>query len=238
MRRLRIAHLYPRDMNIYGDLGNVITLRRRLEWRRYAVDVVPVEVGTPFRWEDADIIFGGGGQDSGQLRIADDVGARADDLRRAAADGVPMLLICGMYQLFGHWFTTLGGRTILGIGIFNATTRADVQRLIGNVVVDSRFGRLVGFENHSGQTTLGVDQAPLGIVRKGHGNNLHRDYEGAVTREVVGCYLHGPVLPKNPKLADHLIAAALIRRYGSCALPKLDDSLEREAAARAAARAA
>jgi CobQ-like glutamine amidotransferase family enzyme len=236
MRRLRIAHLYPRDMSIYGDVGNVITLRRRLEWRGYAVDVVPIEVGTPFRWDDADIVVGGGGQDSGQFRIADDLGARADDLRRAAADGLPMLVICGLYQLFGQWFTTLEGQTILGIGIFNATTRAGVRRLIGNVVIDSRFGRLVGFENHSGQTTLGPDQAPLGTVRKGHGNNVHRNDEGAVTREVVGCYLHGPVLPKNPTLADHLIAAALIRRYGICELPGLDDSLERDAAARATAR--
>ena len=238
MKRLRIAHLYPRDMNIYGDVGNVITLRRRLEWRGYAVDVVPVEVGTPFRWEDADIVFGGGGQDSAQLRIADDLSARADDLRRAAGEGLPMLVICGLYQLFGRWFTTFGGQTILGIGIFNATTRAARQRLIGNVVVDSRFGRLVGFETHSGQTTLEPGQAPLGTVRKGHGNNLRGGDEGAVTREVIGCYLHGPVLPKNPALADHLIAAALIRRYGSSELPALDDSLERKAAARAAARAA
>jgi lipid II isoglutaminyl synthase (glutamine-hydrolysing) len=236
-KKIRIAHLYPREMNIYGDLGNVITLKQRLAWRGYEVQIQPVEIGEPVDWSEIDLVFGGGGQDSGQLVMGADLIKRGPDLRQMAEDGVPMLVICGTYQLFGHGFTTLEGQEIPGIGLFGASTIGSKVRMIGNVVIKSeRFGTLVGFENHSGQTILEADQEPLGIVEKGYGNNPKSRREGAVRRNVVGSYLHGPVLPKNPALADGLIAAALERRWGSAQLEPLDDRLEQEAARVAATR--
>jgi CobQ-like glutamine amidotransferase family enzyme len=235
MKKLVIAHLYPREMNIYGDLGNVLTLRRRLEWRGYEVVVRPVEVGEPFDWAEVDVVFGGGGQDSGQLVVGPDLLRRGEQLRRLAADGVPMLVICGMYQLFGRGFTTMEGQEIPGIDVLRVSTVGGRVRMIGNVVVDSAFGQLVGFENHSGQTLLEPDQEPLGRVRQGFGNDPKSGYEGAVRGNVIGTYLHGPVLPKNPALADHLLSAA-VRRWGVTELAPLDDALELAAARVAVSR--
>jgi CobQ-like glutamine amidotransferase family enzyme len=236
MSRLTIAHLYPREMNIYGDLGNVITLTKRLEWRGYEVRVRPVEIGEPFDFADADIVFGGGGQDSGQLIMGSDLIKRGEELRQLAGDGVPMLVICGTYQLFGHGFTTMEGQEIPGIDVFRASTVGSRVRMIGNIVVDSPYGRLVGFENHSGQTILESDQLPLGKVTKGFGNNPKSGREGAVSVNAMGTYMHGPILPKNPHLADHLISIALKRRYGVSELEPLNDYRELAAAAVAASR--
>jgi CobQ-like glutamine amidotransferase family enzyme len=229
-RGVVIAHLYPREMNIYGDFGNIVSLRKRLEWRGYDVTVRGVEVGEPFDFSDVDIVFGGGGQDSGQVVMGEDLLVRGGELRRLATDGVPMLVICGTYQLFGRGFTTIEGKEIPGIGVFAAQTVGSRVRMIGNVVVDSRFGLLVGFENHSGQTTLDAGQDPLGAVRKGYGNNSECRDEGASTGNVIGTYMHGPVLPKNPRLADHLILTALRRKFGVTELAPLDDKLEMRAA--------
>jgi len=226
VRKVVIAHLYPREMNIYGDLGNVLALTRRLEWRGYEVDVRAVEIGEPFDWGATDIVFGGGGQDSGQLIMGTDLLSRGEDLRQLAADGVPMLAICGTYQLFGRGFTTLDGREIPGIDIFRASTIGSNVRMTGNIVIDSPFGRLVGFENHSGQTILEPGQEPLGKVRKGYGNNPKSRREGAMSSQAIGTYLHGPILPKNPALADHLILAALKRRYNVVELEPLNDNIE------------
>jgi CobQ-like glutamine amidotransferase family enzyme len=230
MNTIIIAHLYPREMNIYGDLGNIIALTRRLEWRGYAVEVRSVEVGKFFDFSKVDIIFGGGGQDSGQLIVGTDLLIYGEVLRNLADSGMPMLLICGLYQLFGNKFVTNNNQIIKGIDVFNITTIASDTRMIGNIVIESSFGRLVGFENHSGQTQLGVNQLPLGKVKHGFGNNSTRKHEGAVRNNAIGCYLHGPVLPKNPKLADALILAALKRKYGIAELLKLDDSIELRAA--------
>jgi CobQ-like glutamine amidotransferase family enzyme len=183
------------------------------------------------------MVFGGGGQDSGQVAVGADLLLRGDDLRRLAADGMPMLVICGLYQLFGHAFITHDGREIPGIDVIDATTRASNTRMIGNVVVNSpRFGRLVGFENHSGQTELADGQEPLGKVLKGGGNKLGSGQEGAVAGNIIGTYLHGPVLPKNPKLADFLIRKASERKFGTGEFESLDDTLEQLAADSAAAR--
>lgn len=233
---IKIAHLYPREMNIYGDMGNIITLVKRLEWRGYAAEVLPVEVGEPFDFTSVDIIFGGGGQDSGQLVVGADLLTRGQALREAAAAGMPMLVICGLYQLFGREFITASGAVIPGIGVFAAVTKAGPVRMIGNMVVGSGHGRLVGFENHSGQTILDHDQPALGRVEKGYGNNPKSKAEGAVSGAVIGTYLHGPLLPKNPELADYLLLTALKRRYGATALEPLDDTLEQSAAAVAAVR--
>lgn len=233
--KLIIAHLYPRDMNIYGDMGNIITLRQRLQWRGHEVQVKAVEVGEAFDFATADIVFGGGGQDSGQVVVAADLAKRGEDLRQAAADGVPMLTICGLYQLFGRGFTTMEGQELPGIDIFRASTVGSTARMIGNIVVESSWGRLVGFENHSGQTTLEAGQQALGRVTKGFGNNETSRQEGAISGAAIGTYLHGPILPKNPVLADHLIATALKRR-GVAELEPLDDTLEEQASRVAASR--
>ena len=236
MSDLVIAHLYPWEMNIYGDTGNVIALRRRLEWRglQAVVDLVPA--GAPYDLAGADLVFAGGGQDRSQLDVAGDLQDRAGAVHDAVAAGVVFLLVCGTYQLFGRRFLTHDGVEIPGIGVFAMETVAGARRMIGNVVVDSPWGRLVGFENHSGRTLLDPGQEALGMVVKGHGNDGESGREGAVTGNCFGTYLHGSLLPKNPRFADELLLRALRRRHGAdVTLPALDDSLE-EAAAAAAAR--
>jgi len=224
-----IAHLYPGEMNIYGDMGNIITLRKRLEWRGYEVVLRRLEAGKAFDWDKVDLVFGGGGQDSGQLIAGPDLIRHSDDLTGLSRAGVPMLVVCGLYQLFGRGFTTIEGQELPGIGIFRADTVGSARRMTGNILIDTQFGRLVGFENHSGQTELDSDQAPLGRVLKGFGNNEGRRDEGAVSGNTIGTYLHGPILPKNPTLADYLILAALKRRWNVTELAPLDNSLERKA---------
>jgi CobQ-like glutamine amidotransferase family enzyme len=233
---LTIVHLYPVEMNIYGDRGNVLALCKRLEWRGIGSKVVEVGIGDSFDLSKADIIFSGGGQDRGQLGVGVDLRKRADNLREAVDRGVVVLTVCGAYQLFGRGFTTAEGDRIDGIGIFGAETLAGPVRMIGNIVVESPWGSLVGFENHSGATTLDQDQPPIGRVLKGFGNNPTSGFEGAATKNAFGTYLHGSLLPKNPRFADHLLRSALIRRYGSELLEPLDDRLENRAAEVAAAR--
>lgn len=230
MKSITIAHLYPNEMSIYGDGGNVRVLVQRLQWRGYAVVVKPVEIGQPFDFSNADIVFGGGGQDRGQLLVGEDLIERGEALRQAAIEGMPMLLVCGLYQLFGRDFTPINGQLIQGIEVFHMSTIGSAVRMIGNTVVDSPYGRLVGFENHSGQTVLDKGQESLGKVVKGFGNNPKSKREGAVTGNAIGTYLHGPILPKNPILADHLILQALKRKFGVTELELLDDTLEMVAA--------
>lgn len=234
MSKLTIVHLYPEEMNIYGDRGNVLTLSKRLQWRGIEHNVVEIGVGQEYDFTKADIIFGGGGQDKGQTVVAEDLARKADSLRAAASDGVVMLMVCGMYQLFGHGFQPGNGDYIKGIGIFDAQTTAGDERLIGNVLVDTAWGQLVGFENHSGVTTLGDNQPALGAVRMGYGNDGQGGEEGAVTQNVYGTYLHGSLLPKNPTFADHLLLTAARRKFGEdYVLPDLDDNLEQLAHAHA-----
>lgn len=228
-KTIKIVHLYPREMNIYGDNGNVLVLRRRLEWRNYKVELEPVGVGHKFP-KDTDIIIGGGGQDSGQVTIQDDLVKKAAELKAMADDGVVMLMICGMYQLFGHHFLTIGGEKLKGIGYFDMMTIGGPKRLIGNIKTSSPFGRLTGYENHSGLTTLAGGQASLGTAKKGQGNNGHDKTEGAIKNNVFGSYMHGPVLSKNPVLADYLLRKAVERRYNQKLQGSLDDNLEYQAA--------
>lgn len=234
MSKLTIVHLYPKEMNIYGDGGNVLALSKRLQWRGIEHNVVEVGVGQDYDFTKADIVFGGGGQDKGQTTVAEDLAGKADSLREAASAGVVMLTVCGMYQLFGHGFDPADGDYIKGIGIFDAETVAGKERMIGNMVVDTAWGQLVGFENHSGVTTLGLNQPALGDVRMGSGNDGQSGDEGAVTQNVYGTYLHGSLLPKNPQFADHLLLTAARRKYGNdYVLPDLDDHLEQLAHAAA-----
>lgn len=227
-KTLRILHLYPREMNIYGDWGNVLTIKRRAEWHGYATEIVEHHPGKPFPRE-VDIIVGGGGQDSGQGVVKDDLLRIGDTLRELADDDVPMLMICGLYQLFGRFFQTHSGEKIPGIGIFAMETIAGDTRLIGNVVTKTPFGELIGYENHSGLTVLDDDQPALGVVQKGAGNNGSDKTEGAIYRCVFGSYLHGSLLPKNPVLADALIEAAAFRKYGGFESAIIDDTFATKA---------
>ena len=204
MTTIKIIQLYPKDMNLYGDWGNTLTLKKRLEWRGFGVE-------TDF--STGDIFVGGGGQDAGQLAIQDDLLSRGEELETLANDGVPMLLICGMYQLFGRQFVTNDGSIIRGIGVLPVETTAGEERLIGNITLESEeFGAIVGYENHSGQTFLDDTVQPLGKVVRGAGNNTTDGTEGVQFNNVIATYLHGSLLPKNPKIADFLIAKVLERR--------------------------
>lgn len=222
-------------MNIYGDYGNALVLKRRLEWYGYDAQLITYNPGDEFP-NDIDIIIGGGGQDSGQNKIQADLLSISPRLKKLADQGTPMLMICGLYQLFGKFFKTAGGEIIKGIGILDVETYGKSERLIGNVITHSTdFGILYGYENHSGQTYLGKHVSPLGRVQLGAGNNTADPYEGARYKNVIGSYLHGSLLPKNPTLADFLIKTAVIKKYGEFSGEIIDDSfalLARKAAAK------
>ena len=215
-RPIDVVSLYPRDMNIYGDTGNITVILRRLELRGYEPVLHLYNQGDEWPGH-ADILLGGGGQDSGQRRIEEDLAARADVLRKLAKQGTPMLMVCGLYQLFGRSFTTLDGDVLPGIGIFDAETVGGVERLIGNITEKSPdFGTIIGYEHHSGKPTIDPSgpTRPLGSVPEGQGNNGTDGTEGARIGNVIGTYCHGPLLPKNPRIADFLIHAAIVNRYG------------------------
>jgi lipid II isoglutaminyl synthase (glutamine-hydrolysing) len=226
---VRVVHLYAAEMNIYGDNGNVQVLQRRLEWRGIPVVVDRVGVGDPLP-PDTHVVVGGGGQDAGQAVITQDLAAKGPDLVARAGDGVPMLLVCGMYQMAGHYFQPWDAPRLPGIGLLDVHTEAGPTRLIGNVVADSDFGSLVGYENHSGLTHLGPQARPLGRTSPGQGNNGVDGTEGAHYHHVLGTYLHGPLLAKSPAVADYLLAAALEAAGRHETLAPLDDSLARQAA--------
>ena len=201
-------------MNIYGDWGNTLVLKRRLEWHGYSVNLLAYNPGDKFP-DGVDLIVGGGGQDSGQSKIGVDLLALEPTLKTLADSGVPMLVICGLYQQFGHFFKTKDGEIIKGIGLLDVETVGGDERMIGNIVTSSDdFGLIVGYENHSGQTTLGPNARPLGTVIRGAGNNGKDESEGARYKNVIGTYLHGSLLPKNPQIADFLIEQAVTHRYG------------------------
>lgn len=220
---ITIVQLYPRDMNIYGDHGNLQVLVRRLEWYGYVPKVIPYNVGDTLPAK-ADIVIGGGGQDSGQEKIHDDLLKIGPTLKKWADEGTPMLVVCGLYQLFGHFFRTLNNVTLKGIGILDVETFGTNERLIGNIVTNSnKFGDIIGYENHSGQTFLGEGVKPFATVIRGAGNNSKDGHEGALYKNVIGTYLHGSILPKNPAVADFLIKTAVKRKYGSFSHDLIDD---------------
>lgn len=221
-KTLTIVQLYPREMNIYGDWGNTLTLARRMAWHGYTPKIISHEIGKPFP-KEVDIITGGGGQDSGQNKIQEDLLTIAPTLHKLADDSVPMLMICGLYQLFGRFFEPLDGAIIKGVEIFKAETHAGPKRLIGNITIGTDFGDVVGYENHSGLTVLDDDQHIFGRVKKGGGNNGTDRTEGAIYKNVYGSYLHGSLLPKNPVFADALIEAAAVRKYGEFEPEIIDD---------------
>lgn len=240
---LRIAHLYPKAMNLYGDKGNIMVLIKRCQWRGIEVKLERVGEGETIDFSSCDILFMGGGPDSAQRSIADDLLAKGDRIREAVERGICALTICGAYQLFGRYFKTKDGAMLPGIGIFDHHTEAGDRRMIGNALVDCSellaeevfptHGKdkapleLVGFENHSGRTFLGEGCKPLGKVIRGYGNDGSSGLEGCRYKNAFGTYLHGPLLPKNPWFADYLIRLGLERRYGHpIELEELDDTIE------------
>jgi hypothetical protein len=230
---LKIAWLYHDILNTYGDRGNILALSYRCHSRNINIDIDQVSLGQPLKPGYYDLIFSGGGQDRQQLLAAADLADKKETLKKYADRGVPMLLICGSYQLFGHYFLTSEKNKLSGISIFDCITVASQQRKIGNTVISlnpnlsdlagfqNMSDKLVGFENHSGNTfiqKLNLQNAryktlPLGRVIKGAGNNGQDKTEGAVYKNVFGTYLHGSVLPKNPHFCDFLITKALEQKY-------------------------
>ena len=224
---LNILELYPKDMNIYGDSGNVLVLKKRAEKRNISVNILSYNIGDSFP-KNVDIVVAGGGQDSGQEKVNKDLLKIKDKLKKLAENYTPMLLICGSYQLFGNYFRTNEGKVLKGIGILNAYTEATNERMVGNIITESvPFGEIIGYENHSGKTTLEGDTLPLGLVKLGAGNNGEDNTEGARYKNVIGTYLHGSLLPKNPRIADFLISEAMAKKYPDdfTKLKVLDDSL-------------
>jgi hypothetical protein len=240
---LRLGHLYPAEMNIYADRGNIAVLRQRLGWRGLSLEVTDLEIGDPVEPGAHDLYYLGGGQDRDQAVVAEDlVATKAEGLRAAVADGAAALCVCGGFQLAGHGYTGTDGSRMPGVGLLDLDTVAGPTRLIGNLVIDADIDgeavRVVGFENHAGRTRLGPGARPLGRVVSGHGNNGDDGFEGGVADRVIGTYLHGPLLPKNPRIADILIGWALEHRTGERPdLAALDDSLEHAAHTAAVARA-
>jgi lipid II isoglutaminyl synthase (glutamine-hydrolysing) len=235
---VRICHLYPDLMCIYGDRGNVIALTQRARWRGIEAEVRELHAGEALDPAWADLYFFGGGQDLGQDVVSRDLqGANGDALRAAIANGAAILSVCGGYQLLGREYVPADGPSLPGLGVLDVTTRAGAVRFVGNLLAQAPEGTLIGFENHSGYTYLGSAARPLAHVLVGHGNNGRDKTEGAVQDRIVGTYCHGSVLPKNPWLADMLLGWALERRHGAVTLPALDDR-EELAAQRSAAEVA
>lgn len=228
---IRVCHLYPDLLNLYGDQGNITAFVQRCRWRDIPVTVQEISLGDPVDFLQCDFVFLGGGSDREQNLIAADLTQRRDEFDEAIENGLVVLSICGGYQLLGQYYLTREGEHIPGLGILDFYTRSGDRRLVGNVAVevelDGQAVKVVGFENHSGQTYLGEIQ-PLGRVLAGNGNNGHDGLEGARYKNVFCSYLHGPLLPKNARLTDTLLALALKRR-GMEPIKPLDDRMENQA---------
>lgn len=226
-RTLRVMHLYPELLNLYGDSGNILVLRRRMEWRGIRPEVVEVHVGETPSFVGADIVFVGGGSDREQRIVCEKLLACRAELASFVEDGGVLAAVCGGYQLLGHSYL-MGDEKVPGLALVDLYTDRGTPRLIGNIAVESRISPqpIVGYENHGGRTHLGAGVEPMGRVLYGHGNDGVSGEEGCLYKNVVGTYVHGPLLPKNPGVADYLITAALNRRYGVSKLEPLDDTEE------------
>lgn len=230
---LKICHLYPDVLNLYGDGGNVICIRQRLQWRGIDAVVDRCCIGDSLRAADYDIFFIGGGQDFEQEVLLQDLGGgKAEEIKAAVRDGKTFLAICGGYQMLGNYYRTWDGVQCDFIGAIDVETIGQKERMIGNYVFtcDELDGQtVVGFENHSGRTYLGSGVRPIGRVLAGNGNNGEDHMEGARVNNLFATYSHGCLLPKNPALADYILKTALEAKFGTVSLAPLDDSLENSA---------
>ena len=241
---IRVGHLYPDYLNIYADRGNIAVLSRRAAWRGHDLEVTAIGLGDDVVPGDADLYYVGGGQDREQLLVAEDLLLKADALRAAIDGGAALLAVCGGYQLLGRGYRGFHGEDMPGIGLLPLETVAGEKRMIGDVLLECELEpgerqTLAGFENHAGRTRLDPGAEPLGRVLSGFGNDGLSGYEGCRAGRVIGTYLHGPLLPRNPWLADWLLSQALSHRTGDEAVPleALPDRLEAEAHAVSAGRA-
>ncbi|HEX7311817.1 MAG TPA: hypothetical protein VF232_11620 [Gaiellaceae bacterium] len=238
---IRVGHLYPDYLNIYADRGNMAVLERRAFWRGHELEVEAISIGDVLRPGAHDLLYVGGGQDREQALVAVDLAARAEAVRESAAGGAAVLAVCGGYQLLGRSYRERDGAELPGIGLFPLHTVAGERRMIGDVLLDCDWaGRtLAGFENHAGRTRLEEGAVPLGRVVHGFGNDGESGFEGCRVGRAIGTYLHGPLLPRNPWLADWILAHALAHAAGGepPELEPLADELETEAHQVAAARA-
>ena len=226
---LRICHLYPDLLNLYGDRGNILCMRRRLEWRGIAAEVTEVPAGETADFAQFDLFFIGGGQDFEQEVLLPDLrGAKTEELKAAIEDNLPVLAICGGYQMLGQYYKTWDGVQCDFTGALDLYTVGSKQRMIGNYMFtcDELGCTVVGFENHSGKTYLGDGVKPIGKVLAGYGNNGEDGFEGARYKNVFATYSHGCLLPKNPQIADFVLKTALERKYGAMELKPLDNTLE------------
>jgi CobQ-like glutamine amidotransferase family enzyme len=242
--KIRIGHLYPEYLNIYADRGNIAVFARRAGLRGHELEVTPISVGDEVRPGEHDLLYIGGGQDREQALIAPDLGAKGPGIHEAVARGAAVLAVCGGYQLFGRGYRGHQGDPMPGIGLFQHETVAGEGRMIGDVLLDCELEpgerrTLAGFENHAGRTRLDPEAVPLGRVVAGFGNDGESGYEGCRVGRALGTYLHGPLLPRNPWLADWLLAQALAHATGGepPELAPLPDRLEAEAHAISAQRA-
>lgn len=235
MYELKICHLYPDLLNLYGDRGNIIALEKRAIWRQIEVSLQRVSLGDEFLYQDYDIIFLGGGQDYEQEIIQEDlIIKKGASIKEAVESNKVFLCICGGYQLMGKYYKTWDGKHIEFLGALDLYTIGGKERMIGNLVFECDFlknpvfdGKVVGFENHSGRTYLGSSVKPLGKVIKGFGNNSEDGFEGALYKNVFCSYSHGSLLPKNPGLTDYLLYTALKEKYPDfCELDPCDSNLE------------
>ena len=241
--KIVVGHLYPEYLNIYADRGNIAVFRRRAAARGLELTVEAVSVGDELRAGEYDLLYIGGGQDREQALIAPDLAARGEALREAAEGGAAVLAVCGGYQLLGRFYRGRSGAELPGAGLFPLHTVAGERRMIGDCLVECQLDpgarrTLAGFENHAGLTRLDDGAEPLGRVVAGFGNDGESGFEGVRVGTAVGTYLHGPLLPRNPWLADWLLARALEHRLGRpVELDPLEDELEHEAHEVSAARA-
>jgi len=227
---IKICHLYPDVLNLYGDRGNVLCMKKRLLWRGIDCSVTGLPIGESLPLSEFDLFFIGGGQDFEQEILLRDMGNhKAAEVKAAAEDGKPFLCVCGGYQLMGHYYETAKGVRCDYLGVMDLYTVGAEKRMIGNFAFDFEGTPVVGFENHSGQTFLGEDTAPLGRVISGSGNNGTDGTEGARWKNVFGTYSHGPILPKNPVFCDRVLETALCRKYGDVTLDPISDMSENEA---------
>lgn len=232
---LDITFLFPNTMSTYGDSGNILTLEKRCQWRGIGVNIHFSDIYDSIF--PSDIYFWGGGQDKAQEVVSSNFSSqKIDFLGKEVEDNKLFLLICGSYQLMGKYYIDSNNNKISGLGILNVYTQSSSKRMIGNTIIESneklglRVKTIVGFENHSGKTFLEGNVEPFGYVKHGFGNNGLDETEGALYKNVIACYQHGPLLPKNPHLADYIILRALENKYGyGIKMGKLDDSLEYDA---------
>lgn len=227
--KITIGHLYPDLLNLYGDRGNIQCMKKRCQWRGIEAEVKEFQISDTVNFADLDIVLLGGGSDREQMLVCERLRSIRNSFSEYVEDNGAVLAVCGGYQLLGHYYDTSEGR-IEGLSLVDLYTEQGDPRLISNIVIENELFSypIVGFENHAGRTTIG-DNKPFGKVLFGHGNDGISKEEGVMYKNVIGTYLHGPLLPKNPHVCDLLIANALERKYGVRELAPLDDTQEKQA---------